>query len=532
MGTQENLERGNAKQTNFFYEGITKQLEKNRDEIETCLTEIADGLKNVNYVLTYKQFQIMGQLSYLMGIDFISQAYLKHDTMDNVVTRFNKSKISSVIVNSYLNIIIKIKEKHIVDGKEKMKASITKAIVIPTEEKLKFKEMTLLVDKIVKNSILPVTMVKDISEIVKVFKKNPVQNDILRVNGLISQNCKFAGSHAIKNMIKLYGVDSMFVDAIDKAKKAYDEQKFAVVYFDSILSVNEAMQRLEKAPIIGCFEDIEKVDFEFLKKEYEAGEESKEVVETKKALSDKKDFENIPELADLPDYKELSEEETDKMFDDNITEFVTHMYYEYTGKVIEDPEIVVKVVTEMLTESDRAQSFYGLLKGKLLSLGEDVEYNGKVDPIALHEIFSKKADELRETVKENSEIVFKEIDENIQPKLVNYVNACINDLVLADEQQKQFMVSQLLENQINTYYQLIEMLNLIENSEILGSGLYSYVVLYDFIEETMELKEIIELNLKNQEDVQKISFFAAFAEYYGQFLPKKESDIETKEEKE
>ena len=129
-------------------------------------------------------------------------------------------------------------------------------------------------------------------------------------------------------------------------------------------------------------------------------------------------------------------------------------------------------------------------------------------------LLTEKEDSLKIEYKEVVEFTCKEIPKSIKSKIIDYINKTIESVVLENDEQKQFLVSQLMENSISTYNHIQQIVTLIETCNINGSDALNYVTLYKFLHENEEIVEAFEKSSSVATLGNTISIYQIFREWF------------------
>jgi len=511
--SQEQLEKMYSDQQNFFHSGIKNNITKLKEKhtLQGILTQALVTIQNDNNINT-EPFVLLGGLAYLVGIDFTSSKYLDINICNNVKKRFDEINLSDDEIKLFSSCMSIIQEKHILEAKDSLKELINKR-VNPDNITLNVNLLRADILNILNNSIYPVSMAMGVEEI----KSNQklTYHDYLKINSLLQKQCKIPGN-LIKKLIKIYG-NPLYAAIMEKSKKYFDEQKFAVIYLDSILSIVESNAKILKnyglTSIIETiliestllnWEDINLVTDNLKKKETEEAENKKsdyvqdETVDINDLMDNHPDLFVSEILKDLSKKNELTIDDIllaiDKLVDDG-DDYSQHIFT-YLRKLFKDRKNV---------------TFSKLYPNvKYIDLMKSLENN-----------YNTSKDIYEGIV----ELTCKEIPSEILTKVVGYINLTISGLILVDDNQKQYLVSQMVENQIKTYKQLQQIVGLIESCDLKGSDAMNYVALYRFLKENTEIEKVFEESDKLDKTFIDFSIIHAFYEWFKEF-----ENIDNKEE--
>jgi len=493
------LEQSYKQQQNFFYETISEKLTffKDREEKYAVELELIESGKD----LTLEQFELIGCLSYLVGIDYTNQQFLKENICNNVQKRFLKYAFSEDLLFHYVKALNNISEATCLKAKDELKNKFDSVILIKTEEKLLFNNIRLSIKSIINNSIIPINMVVGSNEIL--VKTEYTYQDIIKINSLINRQCKFNGSKAIVSMMKLYS-DSLWQKLLTKASKLFDNQKFAVVYLDGILSVLEVNKKFGNNLLTILQNDKEiAYDWESIEKEFNLGLASiPEVIE-----------EIITEVVEEEKYSRLPTEVISKLQENLPFDFILNVIGDLCGHFPKTTDDLLLGIDKIFEQTDYYQNVYHYLKANLKKVSTETDRNN----LNVDEILSKLINIVETSGLEYKVLMEKscqDIPEDIKQKIVTLVNNCINNLLLVNDEQKQYLISQIIENNITTYQHLQQILTLIETCDINGNGLISYVDLNNYLITNTNIIDIFDMFEKIEPIQTKLSFVAGFTDFF------------------
>jgi len=494
---QVKLEQTYKQQQNFFFETISEKLKffKEREEkYSDILFEISEDKD-----LTLDQFELVGCLSYLVGIDYINQPYLKENICNNVASRFLNFSFSEEFLTNYTLALEKITEQNCLMAKDELKNKFDTIISIKTEEKLLFNNIRLNIKSIINNSIIPINMVVGIDEIL--IKTEYTYQDVIKINSLLNRQCKFNGNKAIKSMIKLYS-DQLWQSLLTKASKYFDNQKFAVVYLDGILSVNEANKKFgnDLLPILLNNGPIDYA-WDVIEGDYNStnAKVNSEVIKEEEKIEEK--------------YSRLPTDIISNLQENLPFSFILNVMGDLLGYFPKTTKDILEGIDKIFEQTDYYQNVYHYLKANLKKLSnQTLTYDLNIDEILIE--LTKIVETLGIEYKDLMEKSCQDIPADIQQKIVEYVAECINNLILVTDEQKQYLISQIIESNITTYQHLQQILTLIETCDINGLGLKSYVDLNSYLVKNTNISEIFDMFEKIEPLQSKLSFVAGFADFF------------------
>ena len=121
-----------------------------------------------------------------------------------------------------------------------------------------------------------------------------------------------------------------------------------------------------------------------------------------------------------------------------------------------------------------------------------------------------------------------EIEPEHKQRIVTYVNDCIVCCIMENEEQKQYLISQLIENGISTYNHLQQIMSVIETCKIYGEDSIVYVNLYNYIQDKTNIKEVFENANKMTNLELKLQVYTLFKNWYS-FEPEVERKVKSEE---
>ena len=497
MTDQQQLEQNYAQQQNFFFETISKKLKSFQEKESETFKLLTSIQKDVQ--LTSEQFELVGCLSYLVGMDFVNQPYMQRHICDNVYKRFEDLNFSAATLVAFTDALELVSTETCQDSKNALKDSITQIIPVPTENKLINFEIRNSIKAIINNSMIPVNMAVSVNKIL--VKKELDYHDVLQINALINRQCKFNGLKAIKAMKKLYD-QPVWRQMLEQASIYFDNQKYAIIYLDQTISVKEAIGKFDR-PLIDVLDGTyETYDFTLFESLYEESQIEEVEVDTEEAGAD-----------EVEKYQRLPEPVAKEMQGSKPFEFLLEVIADFIGHYPKTAEDIFKAVDAMIEQTDYIQNIYHYLKVNLVKVSDAADTKNL--PVAeILAIFETKVKELASEYKVLAEKNCAAIPEDYITKVVNYVDACIGDLLIITDEQKQYLISQVLDNGISTYKHLAEILDLIEKCDINGNQLISYVVLNQYLADNTNITEIFEAGEKLEPLQLKLSIYAGFADLF------------------
>lgn len=473
----------NSQQThNFFFAKISENLktltpEKILKDLE--LISLNEG-KN----LSIPQFELLGSLAYLTGIDFTSQTEkLNPKTLSNVTKRFVDQGLNFEIWAKFLEIVNILHIDNLIEPKEAIKIGVTKEIPV-TAQTMKLKHE---ITTIIKNSFIPVKFAANTDLLLKA--KNLTYMQLLNFNSLVYEQMPLKGA-TLTLVVNLFKTD-LLKDLMLEASEKFDNQKYAIIYFDSLITLAEFNTAKQISADVLFNENLINELIESEKNEVPTEAPKLEVV--------------TEEVADKP---EISIDDTDNFLKASIEESLE--------RKIETSQDLIDGFRMVADNDDLMQHVYRYIRAnqaKGRSAFEDVYV------FPLNEVTDYYTDLLKVNVEKYNKLLLRYIEkipENLFVRLVNNVNDVIKSLLISNSEHKGYLIQQLFENQITTYKQLHQTINIIESCEIEGSKINNYVALRDMIMYSDDIVNIFEESIEIEKIKLELQFFTAVKEF---FLP-------------
>jgi len=505
------------KQQNFFYNTIKKFLDEKiiANTLEKELAGIILHL-STNKNLNASEFELLGSLSYLVGIDYTNQAFIGKEISANVTARFKQFNLSMNVVALYVDCIDLIKdETSFQEAKDKMKSLIFDKIIFQSKSmEHKNVQLNVLRSDIVRffnTIVIPVNMASGVEEIKA--KKEYIYEDLLKISTLIQTQSKIPGN-AIKRFIKIVN-NPLYMELMERSMVYFDKQKFAVVYLDSILSVKESFTKLGddsktllKSIIFG--NEIAEEIYTKLKADFDAQVVPEVVAEV------------APEDGDVAYVPHYTSEEVNKLMSNDQDEFIKEILCDMIKSDLEVEDQVIDGITRILIDDDYSQHLYSYLKSNMSNPHRSKEnFNRsypKINLATIVERINKIEEDFKSEYKTLVELACKPIPGDILHKVVGYVNATIEGVILSNDEQKQYLISQIMENGISTYNQLQQIVGMIETCDISGADSLSYVTLYKYLNNTPEILEVFEKSGEIEKFTNQIAIVKGFREWFEYYV--------------
>ncbi len=518
--TQEQLEKHFVQQQNFFYETISQKLKKYGETLEKTKGLLSD-VSNLNL----KQFELLGCLAYLTGLDYTNQQYHTQPIIEKVEQRFAQFGFDKELFKLFEFAILTIKESDLIGPKNLLKDQISKEIFVQTEDKLIFAQLRGAVKKVFNNSLVPVNMAVPINTLTSLQKYT--YDDLLKINSLINRQCKYLGSKCVKNVLRLYS-DDLWSRYLAKATKYFDDQKFAVVYYDQILSVKESTIKFSDCyslydVISGEYKNSE-LTFEQIQKTYEENL----VLNTEPKPLEEVINEKAEALTEKSAYQKIEDDEVMALISKNYPlQFIWHVLSDELGfdvKSIEDLSVAISKLFD--DENDYIQHIHHYTKSNTSKVKFGDVFHKEIDNKLIVEFLDEKYTALTADYKKSIEIICQELPVEIIGKVKTFLHICIGDLVLVTDDEKQYLISEIMESGVTTYQQLAQILSIIEKCDIIGEQLFSYVTLNKYLTDTSEIVEIFKES-ENLEGMQmKISVFKGFLDFFRKTIEPPKQEVE------
>lgn len=498
---QKALEQRDSK--NFFFEHVKKQIANRKDNIVKDLKAIYSRIPGE---LSKDEFELIGMFSFLVGVDYTSQAYPQKKILENVSARFNELNIDSEELILFYEIMGKINELNkkesifnvlFKSAAESLKNQYISVIKVPTDKTIDLKLIKSNINKFLDIIQIPIGYAHSIVE----FKKSDLTYEsLLKANDILNNQGTYTGNY-IKRFTELYG-NQFFMELLNKASKYFNDTKFAFIYEESIISVLETINRF---PL--CIDPLNYTDvmYETFKEEHETKE--KERLEQIKSADSKEEYQS----------PQFTGEQVKKLMNEAPDEFVVlNLLDNIKLKEFETPEQVVSAIEAIIKQSDFVEHMFTYVKKNQTSPFRCVGASGiaKVDVKEIVETINKVIEIDSEEYKRLAEANCAEIPSEQLEKIITYVNDVIKGCILKTAEQKQYLISQLMENGITTWNHLQQIMTVIETCDIYGESASSYDNLYNYTQEKTNIQEIFESARKLNDYQIRLSVFHAFKNWF------------------
>lgn len=474
---------------NFFFNNFGKHLAeiKKENTLQLTLASIQPNSK-----LNIEQFRAVGELAYFVGLDFCNQTDYNPVVIDRFIKRFEALGITNLEIEKFKAVFAHITEDAIIDAKTQMKDMLEADVIVDLNERSDFMQFRNKVATVFYNSTYPVMFCEEIETIIS--KKHLNYNDILKINSLINEQLTITGK-ATKTLLQIFSL-KIYAKVLTEAVSRLDQQKFAVVLFDSILSVVEGFKK---------FPDM----FELLTSD----ETYNTIMDGCAKMAEIDAIAPTPVEPEAP--KEIPAEIKEKL--DNYPDlFIKNMFEETIGKPLETPEDLVEVLDVTSKNNDLVQHVYAFMKKKETENRmpfEEVYPTISVDRCAA--LLNGEIAALKETQRKMTVGLLETLPDKTQDKIVKLVNSTIESLMISDSKTKGYLLSQLMENQITTYKNLQQIVALIEECEILGGQAYeTYLALVEYLKANTDAERIF-IESESLSDVQlQLTFKMAATKFF------------------
>lgn len=454
--------------------------EVNKTEQELFVEIIENNLKNNIHLLTDNnskleketEYELLGGLCYYIGIGIWD--FPKNEKTNTVL--FNQKLVNSLEerlerINVKIETVTKILEKYrntdiySVDYWNKVN-QINKDLInkeLPTQDAFILSPLV----KITCNTLtVPLGFVKDLNDVASVKLSALTYRHLLMLNNFIYNDSVDVNSATFDNLKQLQLLD-IYNKAVKKATEYYNKQKYSAMFFDLILSMQEFMDYFKGKDFHNILynviinsglneEEAAKVDEEKLSK---IDEENENVFRTKPLLAI---------IKTINDEKKLN----------------------YDIDSISSNEQLFTILDTFENNSISEDLVMYLKQAKLNGL--KFEWNN-LDLTDLETMISVKFKGLSERYKKEMELYMKDIPDNIKSFVVDKVNKVIRKLIIDGSEKKAYLYQQLLENGIETFKHLQQIIGLIEQCKIKFSDREEYNELVNYINTNSYVKDKFDL---------------------------------------
>ena len=454
----------------------------NKTEQELFVEIIENNLKNNINLLTSDnskieketEYELLGGLCYYIGIGIWD--FPKNEKTNTV--SFNRKLIKSLEerlerINVKIETVTKILEKYrntdiySVDYWNKIN-QINKDLInkeLPTKDAFILSPLV----KITCNTLtVPIGFVKDLNDVASAKLSSLTYRHLLMLNNFIYNDNVEVNSATFDNLKQLQLLD-IYNKAVKKATEYFNKQKYSAMFFDLILSMQEFMDYFNDknfhdilhTVIINSGLEDEKFD-----ESEEEGLSKSEIDETEENI-----FRTKPLLAII---KTINQEKK----------------LNYDIDSISSNEQLFTILDTFENNSISEDLVMYLKQAKLNGLKFEWD---NLDLTDLHTMISVKFKGLSERYKKEMELYMEDIPDNIRSFVVDKVNKVIRKLIIDGSEKKAYLYQQLLENGIETFKHLQQIIGLIEQCKIKFSDREEYNELVNYINTNSYVKEKFDL---------------------------------------
>ena len=505
---QKAIEQNGSK--NFFFEHVKIRISERKDKIMSDLQAINNRLFNE---LSKDEFELLGIFSFLMGVDYTSQAYPMPNTLKNVKERFAALEITDEMISEYFKIMEKIHKeslKSVAEDDETvidrlfknaitlLKNNYTSKIEVKNSEKVELKLIKSNLNKFLDVIQVSIGYATALVE----FKKNDLTYEsLLKANDILNNQGTYTGN-SIKKFTELYG-NKFFMELLNRASKYFNDTKFALIYEESIISVLDTIDRFAL-----CIDESDYTEKQYaeMKEAYQKKQEEK-LASIKSAEENKETYES-PQMTG-EQVKKLMNEAPDEFIILNLLDNIKQNNFNSANEVVSAIDCVIG-------QSDLVEHIFTYVKKNQNNPYRSVGATGieNIEPkdivSALDAVIAIEADRYKELAEQNcAEIPSEQLNQ-----IINLVNEVIRGCVLKTQEQKQYLISQLMENGITTWNQLQQMMTVIETCDIFGESAQAYDNLYNYIHDKTNIVEVFN-SAKELNSIQiKLSVYHAFKNWF------------------
>ncbi|MCK9415461.1 hypothetical protein M0Q97_02235 [Candidatus Dojkabacteria bacterium] len=529
----ESLEQNYQKQLQFeFFKKTGEYLNSLLEEDK--LIPILEGEIEADTQINLNLYKTMGSIAYLVGLDFTSQQYLKEEVVKNVFMRFTESfklndesvskevkeaKLKSLekVFELFASRLFQITEENVQEAKNKMSNSIEKFILnkeVNQTFKMSFLNIFQLAKSLINSGIIKTNLSVDVNNILNKKLENISYLDITKINTLIHNDLNFFGK-SINKYIKLYQSD-LWAILLEDAVQRIDQQKFSIIYLDSILTLKEktpTLNYMTDGDLI--FEDSRflsdiliniiknnEIPYEIIKEDYD-----KRMVE----VVHPEQIENEPVVED--EIGLATQDELTKMIHENPDAAVIEIFKDICKTPNITNDLIIKSIDYLMENLDYASNLYHFFVTKINDKRTYI-FGDNIDIDLLRIKLQEKYDLLQNNYKKSVENSCGEIDEITLKEIIKMLDEVINYIMLPNSEEKTYFISQKFENSISTYNHLHQMISILENVEILLEGIPYYLKLYNYLNDNPKVKENFEIIANIEQYTTQIKIFGAIKKWY------------------
>lgn len=452
--------------------------EVNKTEQELFVEIIENNLKNNIHLLTddnsklekETEYELLGGLCYYIGIGIWD--FPKNEKFHPI--SFNQKLVNSLEerlerINVKIETVTKILEKYrntdiySVDYWNKVN-QINKDLInkeLPTQDAFILSPLV----KIICNTLtVPLGFVKDLNDVASVKLSALTYRHLLMLNNFIYNDSVDVNSATFDNLKQLQLLD-IYNKAVKKATEYYNKQKYSAMFFDLILSMQEFMDYFKGKDFHNILYNViinsglnEEADEEGLKKAA-VNEDEENIFRTKPLLAI---------IKTINDEKKLN-------YDIDSISLNEQLF----------------TILDTFENNSISEDLVMYLKQCKLN-GLKFEWDN-LDLTYLQTMISVKFKGLSERYKKEMELYMEDIPDNTRSFVVDKVNKVIRKLIIDGSEKKAYLYQQLLENGIETFKHLQQIIGLIEQCKIKFSDREEYNELVNYINTNSYIKEKFDL---------------------------------------
>lgn len=489
----------------FFFKHVRKQIDAYHEKatLTSALQEIGNKVDN-NEQLDVPSFQLLGMFSFLLGMDYCQQPYIKKNIVAQVKTRFDELSITDDETNAFIDVLNKINANA---GDSEKAFEYYKNLLAPACKKISdaltddFKNRVKTEDLFQYNQIraklyhllnliqIPMGFAVGLIDI----KSHPLTPEsLLKANSLINEQGTYSGATGTK-IVELYSIN-MFNWMLNYASDIFNENKFAILYEESIVNALETANRL------GIVVNPEQFDDEYYATCEKNWNEKQIVEEPVPTTSDKK-------------VRKYTAEETKDLMTNHPNQFVEECFEEYLGKPIETIEELIAGFMCIRKDADYLQHIYQYMAQNRTNEKRRNEHSNFCDNPEYIKVVDEKLKTASEKYKELVEFNCQEIPAAIRTKVINSLHDLIKTSIMKTADQKQYLLSELLGSGVTTFNHFQQIMSIIETCEILGADCEKYSLLYDYMNKTTKIKEVFENGEKLTELEVEMSMYSMLKDW-------------------
>lgn len=447
-------------------------------------------------------FMSLGAISYRIGLAFVQQSTPNEKVIQSAIERLKD--LSASDISNYLSVIDRLRKSESL--RESFNQTYNQLCAVSDAEvplSLKeYKTIKRLFASIVDNSLVPIQYALPTKELLN--SNTFTFANIIQINTLINEHLTWNGHIALNAYTELYNPASGFVDRLMCAVGKFDETKLVKIYMDMTYTMMERLDLYPAADIL--INGNLGVEFDTTKREIPADLEipaEHEAVGIYKA----------DKVEEAQFRLEMSGEEFRSIMEKNPDEGLTLLMWDMNGSKFADNQTLLEMIDE-LSKSETGKNIYHLLKAERKKLVDNNIIACSFNPITIVEDLDIKIKNMQAEYKTKAEKLFTPIPSDKLKSCTSMIATVLQSIVYRSKEQKQYLLSQYLENSVNTYNQLQQVVGLIEQSEINGKYIDGYSRLYDFVSEKLNIQQMVEETSDLPQIEQSIAFHIAFKDWY------------------